>query len=201
MTLISIEGNIGSGKSTLVNKIREKYSHVVIIDEPVEEWASICDTDGTTILEKYYGDQERWAFAFQMMAFITRVRRLSNIPSDKIVITERSVFTDKAIFAKMLYDSKKISEIEYKIYLKWFDEFASTIQIDHIIYMKTPPEVCYERVISRGRQGESIPLEYLQDCHKYHEDWLANEPNENVIENPCDNCIDKLLSSGANKFI
>ena len=192
MTLISIEGNIGSGKSTLVNKIREKFPHVVIVDEPVEEWSSITDTDGTTILEKYYGDQERWAFAFQMMAFITRVRRLSAIPKDKVVITERSVFTDKAIFAKMLYDDKKISEIEYKIYLKWFDEFASSIKVDHVVYINTPPEVCHERVIKRGRQGESIPLEYLQECHKYHEDWLSN--NSQVTENPCDNCLKVILA-------
>lgn len=192
MTLISIEGNIGSGKSTLVNHIRKEYPHVVIVDEPVEEWSSITDLDGTTILEKYYGDQERWAFAFQMMAFITRVKRLSCIPKDKIVITERSVFTDKAIFAKMLYDSKKISEIEYKIYRKWFDEFASTIKVDHIIYMKTPPTVCFDRVISRGRQGETIPLEYLEECHVYHEKWLSN--GDNIIENPCKECLDNLLN-------
>lgn len=175
MVLISVEGNIGSGKSTLVNMIRQKFPNVCIIDEPVDEWSSIIDKNGVGILERYYSDQKRWAFAFQMMAFITRAKRLRNLPESTIIITERSVFTDRAIFAKMLYDSGKIEDIEYTIYLKWFDELSSDIKVDHIIYMKTDPKICYDRVISRGRQGESIPLEYLEGCHKYHEEWLSNE--------------------------
>ncbi len=199
MVLISIEGNIGSGKSTLVKKIREKFPHVVIVDEPVEEWASITDSNGVGILERYYSDQKRWAFAFQMMAFITRAKRLINIDKNAIVITERSVFTDREIFAKMLFDAGKIEDIEYSIYLKWFDELSKGIKVDQIIYMNTPPEVCCDRVISRGRKGESIPLEYLQDCHKYHEEWMSHETS--VIMNPSDEKLNEIFGKKLISFV
>ena len=55
-----------------------------------------------------------------MMAFITRVRRLREALEKnpgKVIVTERSVFTDREIFAKMLHDGDKIEDIEYTIYL------------------------------------------------------------------------------------
>jgi hypothetical protein len=57
--------------------------------------------------------------------------------------------------------------------------------------MNTEPEVCYERVIKRGRKGETIPLEYLQDCHKYHEEWLQRETNK--IVNPDDEKLQEIF--------
>jgi deoxycitidine kinase/deoxyguanosine kinase len=67
MTLISIEGNIGAGKSTLIETLKTRFPNVVFVDEPVDVWSTVTDKDGTTILEKYYADQKRYAFAFQMM--------------------------------------------------------------------------------------------------------------------------------------
>jgi deoxyadenosine/deoxycytidine kinase len=72
MTLISIEGNIGAGKSTLIETLKTKFSNVVFVDEPVDEWSTVTDKDGTTVLEKYYADQKRYAFAFQMMVRVSR---------------------------------------------------------------------------------------------------------------------------------
>jgi deoxyadenosine/deoxycytidine kinase len=73
----------------------------------------------------------------------------------------------------MLYDSGKIEEIEYSIYLRWFDEFSENT-IDGIIYIKTTPETCLERIKKRDRKGEeNLSLEYLNDCHRYHEKWIG----------------------------
>jgi len=131
------------------------------------------------------------------MAFITRVTRLRQAIEknpDKIIVTERSVFTDREIFAKMLHDAGKIEEIEYSIYLKWFDELVGSIKVDGIIYVKTEPDVCYSRVIKRARQGEHIPLEYLQECHKYHEKWLSKSDVE-VLINPSEDRIQSWFQS------
>lgn len=190
MTLISIEGNIGVGKSTLLARLRTQFPDAIFVDEPVSEWNTIVDSSGTSILEKYYSDQKRYAFAFQMMAFITRARRLKNLPSDKLIFTERSVFTDREIFAKMLFDSDKIEDIEYQIYLKWFDDLSSDIKVDKVIYLREDPEECLRRVNHRARQGEEIPLEYLQMCHQYHENWLSG--TEGVIINPTDDELSQL---------
>jgi deoxyguanosine kinase len=184
MPIISIEGNIGSGKSTLLKRISEINSNVVTLQEPVDIWNNIKDEEGKTILELYYSDQKKWAFAFQMMAFITRAKKLreavENNPG-KIIITERSVFTDKNIFAMMLHDSNIMNDVEYSIYNHWFDELTRGLQVDRVIYVKTNPSECECRIKSRNRTGENIPIEYLESCHQYHENWLRQFEDKLVL--------------------
>ena len=180
--IFSIEGNIGSGKSTLVKILSEKLHHiahtpVIYVQEPVSEWNNIKDHNGKTILEKFYADQHKYAFSFQMMAYISRLALLKRVIKENpnaILITERSVFTDKEVFAKMLYDEGKIEEVNYQIYLQWFNEFIEDIPITGLIYMNTTPEKSEERVNIRARSGENIPLEYLKRCHEYHTKWINN---------------------------
>jgi deoxyadenosine/deoxycytidine kinase len=180
--IISIDGNIGSGKSTIMEKLKEYYNkseNVVFLKEPVDEWESIKDNQGISILQKFYTDQEKYAYSFQMMAYISRLKILKeatlNNPPNTIFITERSLFTDKMVFAKMLYDSGKIEDINYKIYLKWFNLFTEEFPLNKIIYLKTSPEICYTRIHSRARSGEEIiPLEYLVNCDKYHDNMMID---------------------------
>ena len=176
--IFSIEGNIGSGKSTLVDILKNyspsiKLAHfeIVYLEEPVDEWHKIKNENGVGILEKFYGNPKKWAFSFQMMAYISRIAIL------KIIISERSVYTDKNVFAKMLYDEKNISEIDYQIYQTWFDEFVKDLRISGLIYVNTSPEKCLERVNKRNRQGETIPIEYLTKCGNYHNKWIETHPN------------------------
>ena len=180
MKIFSIEGNIGSGKSSLIDFLKntEPEFNFYYLEEPVNVWNEIKDSTGVTILEKYYKDPKKYAFSFQMMAYITRLssikKKIGELPPNSILFTERSVFTDREIFAKMLYDSGNIEEIEYSIYLRWFDEFK-TINLDGIIYIQTNPELCHQRIDKRNRKGEeSIPLSYLTECHNYHESWINN---------------------------
>jgi len=175
--IISIEGNIGSGKSTLVAYLQEHYkgdSEVCFLQEPVNIWNSITDKEGNTIISKYYADQEKYAFSFQMMAYISRISLLkSALAKDyKVIVTERSVFTDANVFAKMLYDCGKLEEVNYKIYRQWFDEFINDLPKISLVYVKTTPNKCDQRVITRNREGEIIPIDYLEQCHKYHEKWI-----------------------------
>ena len=78
MHLFSIEGNIGSGKSTFIDNLKNRLKHVygipvIYVPEPVEEWESIQSTDGKNMIELFYSDPKQYAFAFQMMAYITRL--------------------------------------------------------------------------------------------------------------------------------
>lgn len=206
-TIVSIEGNIGSGKSTLLANLRETYKEaddIVFLNEPVDEWGKITDENGITILEKFYADQEKYSFSFQMMAYVSRLKVLreatSNIFMNKlsshsslkkvIIITERSLFTDKLVFAKMLYDDKKIEPINYKIYLNWFDTFSNEFPVHKVVYVKTSPEKCHTRINKRSRDGEgNISLEYLQNCSMYHDNMLDTQSKECV-------CGDQLILNG-----
>jgi deoxyadenosine/deoxycytidine kinase len=188
MKIISIEGNIGSGKSTFVKYIRDSISSkkVCFLDEPVKEWSEIKDEEGKTVLENYYGNPKAFAFTFQMMAYISRLAYLKRaIESNEydVIITERTLFTDKNVFCEMLYADGMISKIEYTIYNNWFKEFIDMIPPIQYVYLKTTPEVSETRVKKRDRLGEStISLEYLAKCHEYHENWLNNTPNVTTID-------------------
>jgi len=182
--IFSIEGNIGSGKSTLIGILKNELSliglDVIFLPEPIEIWNSIKDTSGQTILQKYYSNQEQYSFSFQMMAYISRLSQIRKALKDNVtIITERCLFTDRNVFAKMLYDSGKIEEINYLIYLRWFDEFIDELPEVKYIYLDIAPEICQERIKQRNRKGEEcIPLEYLTECHKYHQEWLNPKIND-----------------------
>ena len=183
--IISFDGNIGSGKSSVMKyfeKYFEKYCNlktyhykVCFLQEPVSVWENIIDkNDGKNVIEKFYENNEKYGFAFQMMAYISRLSLLKEALNKNydIIFTERSVFTDRNVFAKMLYDSKKINDIEYQIYNKWFDEFSNTIKKNKTVYIRTTPHTSERRIKKRARTGEDIPLEYIQNCHYYHDIWL-----------------------------
>ena len=201
-TIVSIEGNIGSGKSTLLANLRQHYennSNVVFLKEPVDEWEKIKDENGETILKKFYADQEKYSFPFQMMAYVSRLKvlrdTLKTIKNDSenrniVIITERSLYTDKMVFAKMLYDSKKIEHVNYQIYLNWFDTFSNEFPVNKVVYVKTSPEKCYQRIVKRSRTGEeNIPLDYLASCSNYHDNMLDKQNLECV-------CLDQLILDG-----
>ena len=184
--IISIDGNIGSGKSSVVRYFEENFAkfcnmqtyhyNICFLQEPVNIWESIKNNDGKNIIEKFYENNERYSFAFQMMAYISRLSKLKEalLQNYDIIFTERSIYTDKNVFAKMLYDTQKMENVEYQIYNKWFDEFSEIIKDIKTIYIRTSPEICDNRVKKRNRLGENIPLNYLKECHRYHEIWLNN---------------------------
>jgi deoxyadenosine/deoxycytidine kinase len=188
MRIIVVQGNIGSGKSTFVEKLKARYNarnDICFLQEPVNEWLTIKDKQGVNILENYYKDQQKYAFMFQMMAYISRLTILKRaIESNlyKYIITERCLNTDRNVFCKMLYDDGLIEEIGYQIYNKWFDEFINFKNVDYIhVYLKTDPQVSKKRVDIRARVEETIPLEYLTKCHEYHDRWLLTTDQKVVI--------------------
>ena len=153
-SIVSIEGNIGSGKSTLIEHLKNNYKkeNIIYLEEPVKEWTNIKDKEGTNILVKFYEDQKKYSFAFQMMAYISRLdllRRTIKENPGAIIITERSLYTDKYVFAKMLYYSNKIEEIEYNIYNKWFSSMVDLAPLDKVIYMKTSADISFNRIFKK----------------------------------------------------
>lgn len=186
--IISIEGNIGSGKTTLMKALRDYYRddpNVIFLREPVDEWEAIKDSEGNSMLKKFYSDQAKYSFSFQMMAYISRLsilREAVRKNPDALFITERTLDSDRNIFAAMLYDDGKIEDVDYQIYLRWFDEFKQDLPISKFIYVKTDPDICYDRINIRAREGEEvIPLQYLEKCHHYHEIFLSTGKDDRTM--------------------
>ena len=134
-----------------------------------------------------------------MMAYISRLALLKKAIKehpDSNIITERCLHTDRNVFAKMLYDSKMINQIDYTIYNKWFNNFIEEVPISGIIYLKSNPEIAYGRILERNRDGEFISLDYLKSCNSYHDNWIATESN--VLEIDVDK---KLTNENKNAWI
>jgi deoxyadenosine/deoxycytidine kinase len=176
-----IEGNIGVGKSTIVRLLDE--CGVQTMQEPVESWTSCRNADGKNILENFYEDPKRWAYTFQSIAFRSRVRGLDSLVPDSVA--ERSIFTDRRVFAEVARTSGNITNVEWDDYTDWFDWVVSkTDQSSQgFVYLRADPDVCYQRIQGRARAGEGgISVEYLQQLHERHDDWLLNESNVLVLD-------------------
>jgi len=183
--VISVEGNIGSGKSTLVQKLKLNNKFHVL-QEPVDLWKSISDKNGNNILSEFYKDQKRYSYTFQNFAFITRIKQLQkmiekverkrNLFTNEYIIVERSIFSDKNVFAQKLHNDKLISDLEFELYNFWFDKLKSMAYVSAHIYLQVEPKISLQRVVKRSRNEEknAIPIEYLNSLHYYHNKWLEN---------------------------
>jgi len=176
--ILSLDGNIGAGKSFLLEALRTALPDYEIVVEPVGEWMHLKNAEGKSLLELFYEDKRRWAYTFQNCAILTRLRAIkAAIASTKkqVIITERSVLTDRFVFAEMLRDSGDIDALEWTLYMNWYDTFAADLPLRGIIYLTTGVGTSAGRIVKRGRHGEEhIPLDYLSALDAQHQKWLAN---------------------------
>jgi deoxyadenosine/deoxycytidine kinase len=119
---IFIQGNIGSGKSKIINILRNN-SNYEIIDEPVTIW------EKTGALKGFYENKQKRAYTFQSFTFISRLKDLLKPTDKKIKIYERSIYADKYCFAQNAHDCGFIDDYEWKIYNYIFDEWIDFINI------------------------------------------------------------------------
>lgn len=193
--LITLDGNIGAGKSTLLEAIRTNIPSVTVIPEPVGEWLSMTNEKGESLLSLFYSDKKRWAYTFQNCAILTRLMDTMKIIKEyqadltkpHVIITERSVLTDRYVFAEMLHKQGIIDQLEWNLYLKWFNHFAADLPVKGIIHLATSAITSKDRIGIRGRTGEeSIPIEYLNDLDEQHNEWIrtSNLPTIQISTEP-----------------
>lgn len=174
--VIIIEGNIGVGKSTFL-KIIQHYLNAQLVFEPHERWQNVA---GHNILDHFYKDMGRWAYTFQSFAFISRIQaqreQLQRL-QEPVQIVERSVFSDRYCFARNCYEMGSMSDLEWSLYQEWFSWLIEVLPLPHaFIYLRTDPEVCFERIGKRKRaEEEMIDKAYLAKLHACHETWLVEK--------------------------
>ena len=185
--IVSVEGNIGSGKSSLLHNLKSHYqanSRIIFVDEPIEEWNTIRDKENNTILQCFYRDPKEYAFSFQILTLTTRLIQLKNHIEkypEHIIISERSILSD-ALFAELMYKEGKITPIEYQIYCKQYEYFLTMMPDIHVVYLRCEPDECKKRIHKRARKGEEeISVQYLRDLHETHEKWIKKWKKEHVL--------------------
>lgn len=193
----TLEGLIGAGKSRFLAALRANFkgrrptlrgeSELTIVDEPVERWCSTKDEDGKSVLSYFYDDKARYGFLFQINALMTRYAstleandkiQANALPMNRshVLLSERTIGTDCNVFARMLHADGTMNSMEYLIYEQTFDTLTKRRpecnSVNGVIFVHTTPEESMQRILKRQREGENIPLEYLEKCATAHEHWL-----------------------------
>lgn len=172
MTIITIDGNIGSGKSSVLNYLHKTYK-IPIDLEPVENW--------NNFLVKLYEHKED-VFKFQVRIWLDRCWVQEK--SDTIVLMERSPYFIKKTFIQTAYNLDMITEHEYNILLDLYKKTDSLWTSNTYIYLRSNPENCFKRLRKRNRQSEkNITEEYIKALHISHEECyqIALENKMNII--------------------
>ncbi|XP_047602215.1 deoxyguanosine kinase, mitochondrial isoform X5 [Lutra lutra] len=137
-----------------------------------------------------YQEPARWSYTFQTFSFMSRLKvQLEPFPEKllqarkAVQIFERSVYSDRYIFAKNLFENGSLSDIEWHIYQDWhsflLQEFAGQLRLHGFIYLQATPQVCLKRLHQRARKEEKgVELAYLEQLHGQHEAWLVHKTTE-----------------------
>jgi len=173
---VIVEGNIGSGKTTFLQPFMKHKNLVEVCPEPVEKWQNL---QGHNLLQKLYEDPKRWAFLFQTYIQLTMLQEHNKPCNAPVKIMERSLLSARYCFIENLFETGTMCESEYLVLSEWFNYLVSSPQldfhVDRIIYLRTDPEVAYERIRKRNRTEENtIPFQLVKDLHQLHEDWLVH---------------------------
>jgi deoxyadenosine/deoxycytidine kinase len=164
---IAVSGNIGSGKTTLTEKLAKHYG-----------WkAEFEAVDNNPYLADFYDDMERWSFHLQVYFLNSRFNQINLIQNSHIsIIQDRTIYEDAYIFAANLYKSNLISQRDYDNYLTLFHSMINFVKApDLLIYLKADIPKLVGQIEKRGRDYENaIRIDYLKNLNKHYEEWIAN---------------------------
>lgn len=167
---IVFEGNIGSGKTTMIESYKN-MTNIEIIPEKVEFWKNIGNIN---LLELMYKDPIKHHFAFQTTVFLSQIYSITN-GIGKVRLIERSPYSSFYIFIEQM--KNKIPDYEFETLKSLFTYITEkpglNFKPDLIVYIREKPEVSFKRMQKRNRPEEKdITLDFLSEIHKLHEDWL-----------------------------
>jgi deoxyadenosine/deoxycytidine kinase len=164
---ICIAGNIGSGKSSLTQKLSEQYG-----------WKAYFESvDDNPYLPDFYADMKRWAFHLQVYFLSKRFQTHKEIVESSLsVVQDRSIYEDAEIFARNLHEIGKMDDRDYKNYRSLFYTMTDYLQApDLMIYLNCPIETLLHQIQRRGRTYEqSIPREYLEQLNHHYNTWIES---------------------------
>ncbi|MGK2924797.1 MAG: deoxynucleoside kinase [Lysobacterales bacterium] len=164
---IAIAGNIGAGKSSLLDFLTSTYD-VSPFYEP---------NDANPYLQDFYRDMRRWAFPSQLFFLSNKFRIHQEADrTSGVVIQDRTIFEDAEIFATALHQMRMIDRRDWETYQAFYQAILRAIQPpDLMIYLRCSMRTLRKRIRLRGRAMEqNIPLSYLRRLNRLYERWVAN---------------------------
>lgn len=186
--LFVIIGNIGCGKTTMIDKLSIQHGYQVI-KEPVTRWIE-CG-----FLNSFYENMGKYALSFQMFAFATRAKLYKEVSWNRWTnyFADAHIISDRHVFAESLKESGFITEQEMKFYdemLKCWQTIVPEMDPRLFIYLRADPETCKSRIKERGRkEEENISIEYLRSLHdKFEKMVQMDQFRDRVVTINVDGC-------------
>ncbi len=171
---IAIAGNMGSGKSTLVEFLARTYG-VMPFYEPNDENPYLSD---------FYKDMKRWAFQSQLYFLSNKFRLHQELDRQAgVVALDRTIFEDAEIFATALLQMRKISKRDWETYQGFYHAILDAIRPpDLMIYLRCSMRPLRQRIRLRGRKMErDVPLAYLKRLERLYEEWIDRYDMSEVL--------------------
>jgi len=171
---IAIAGNMGSGKSTLVEFLARTYG-VMPFYEPNDENPYLSD---------FYKDMKRWAFQSQLYFLSNKFRLHQELDRQEgVVALDRTIFEDAEIFATALLQMRKISKRDWETYQGFYHAILDAIRPpDLMIYLRCSMRPLRQRIRLRGRKMEQdVPLAYLTRLERLYEAWIERYDMSEVL--------------------
>jgi deoxyadenosine/deoxycytidine kinase len=178
---IAVAGNIGSGKTTLTEKLAKHYKW-----QPHFE-----DVEHNPYLVDFYEDMHRWSFNLQIYFLNNRIKHLINIRQGKdTVIQDRTIYEDAYIFAPNLFDMGLMTKRDYENYTSFFQNLKELIKPpDLLIYLETSIPTLVDQIQKRGREyEENIRLDYLKRLNVNYKKWIHGYSDGPLLIIDVNNC-------------
>ena len=171
---IAIAGNIGAGKSTLVEFLSRTYG-LSPFYEPSED---------NPYLPDFYNDMQRWSFHSQLYFLSNKFRlhqELDRAPG--VVVLDRTIFEDAEVFATALHEMKRMDDRDWQTYWGFYQSILDAIKPpDLMIYLRCSMRTLRKRIRLRGREMEQgVPLSYLKRLERLYEKWIHSYTMSDVL--------------------
>lgn len=164
---ITIEGNIGAGKTTLANLLSQHYNARLVLEEFADN----------PFLPKFYEKPEQYAFPVELFFMAERFKQLKELIQQTDLFQQVTIsdylFTKCLLFAKVTLPAD-----EFRLYQRLFDIIhQQLIQPDLLVYLHAPVSKLQQNIRIRNRSYEqNIPDSYLQDLQDTYSHYLKNQP-------------------------
>lgn len=169
---IAIEGNIGSGKTSLAKRIGDDFNAKLVLERFADN----------PFLPKFYADQDRYAFPLEMSFLADRYHQLTDDLA-QFDLFKNFIVSDYYIFKSLIFAQVTLPKEEYNLYRKMFDVMYKDItKPDVYVFLFQNTGRLVENIKKRGREYEqNIQPDYLDKIHKGYLSFIKSKEDLNPL--------------------
>ena len=223
--IYSIEGNNLSGKTTLINKMKIYLElgtdlNIYYFNQNDNLYNKIIDENGKSLYVNYFSIEKKYTLQLLITMLTSKIELFKEILKNNydIIFLEGSFLTEKNVLINTLYNEKKITNNDIKIFNDWYKELTKNLPEISIIYLYSHPKVILNRVKKikntnkntnentnenrneNTNENYNISLKYIENNHIYYEKWRDKEKNNNKWYTLNGNHIDIKIDNWINKI-